>query len=49
MKSSVAKVLTYLVTNDPGSGSSKNKKALQLGIKIITEEEFLGLVGGAGK
>ena len=47
VKSSVAKGLTYLVTNDSESGSSKNTKARQLGIKIITEKEFLGLVGGA--
>lgn len=39
-KGSVAKGLSYLVTNTPDSGSSKNKKALQLGVKIITEEEF---------
>jgi DNA ligase (NAD+) len=44
VKSSVAKGLTYLVTNDPKSGSSKNTKARQLGIKIITEKEFLALL-----
>ena len=44
VRTSVAKGLTYLVTNDPGSGSSKNKKAQQLGTKIITEEEFLALL-----
>ena len=33
----------YLITNEPNSGSSKNRKAQSLGIKIITEEEFLKL------
>lgn len=39
-KGSVAKGLSYLVTNTPDSGSSKNKKAIQLGVKIITEDDF---------
>lgn len=43
-KSSVVKGLSYLVTNNPNSGSSKNKKAQELGTKIITEEDFLQLV-----
>lgn len=43
VKSSVTKGLTYLVTNTPDSGSSKNKKARELGTAIITEEEFLTL------
>ncbi|MDR1059113.1 MAG: NAD-dependent DNA ligase LigA [Treponema sp.] len=43
-KSSVVKDLSYLVTNDPGSGSAKNKKAESLGIPIIGEEEFLRLI-----
>ena len=37
----VGKKLTYLVTNDTESGSSKNRKAKELGIKVISEEEFL--------
>ncbi|TFG84490.1 MAG: DNA ligase (NAD(+)) LigA [Spirochaetales bacterium] len=45
VRSSVAKDLSYLVTNDPGSGSTKNKKALSLGVAIISEEEFLALTG----
>jgi len=44
VKSSVTKGLTYLVTNTPDSGSSKNKKAQELGTVIITEEEFLKLL-----
>lgn len=44
VKGGVSKGLTYLVTNTPNSGSSKNKKAQQLGTKVITEEEFLKLI-----
>ena len=40
VKSSVTKDLSYLVTNTPDSGSSKNKKAKLVGCKIITENEF---------
>ena len=43
-KSSVTKDLTYLVTNDTTSGSSKNVKAASLGIPVITEEQFLKLL-----
>ena len=43
-KSSVTKDLSYLVTNDTSSGSSKNQKAAKFGIPIINEEEFLKLV-----
>ena len=35
----------YLINNDPTSGSSKNKKANELNIPIITEDEFLNLIG----
>ena len=42
-KSSVTKDLSYLVTNDTSSGSSKNQKAAKLGIPVITEDEFLSL------
>lgn len=44
--SGVSKDLSYLVTNDKDSGSSKNKKAAQLGVKVINEEEFIALCGG---
>lgn len=44
LASSVTKNTDYLVTNDTESGSSKNKKAQALGIKIINEEELLGLL-----
>ena len=42
-KSGVSKGLTYLVTNSPDSGTSKNVKAQKLGTKIITEDEFIKL------
>ena len=45
-KSTVVKDLSYLVTNDPESGSAKNKKARELGVKIIDEEAFLSLLEG---
>lgn len=35
----------YLINNDVASSSSKNKKAKQLGIDIITEEQFLEIIG----
>ena len=38
---SVSSKTDYLVNNDIASGSSKNKKAKELGIPIITELEFL--------
>lgn len=43
-KSSVTKDLTYLVTNDTTSGSSKNQKAASYGIAIINEDQFLEMV-----
>lgn len=43
-KSSVVKDLSYLVTNDTTSGSSKNKKAQSLGIPIIDEKQFLAMI-----
>lgn len=39
--SAVKKGLTYLVTDDTESGSSKNKKAKELGIPVITSSQFL--------
>ena len=41
---SVSKKTDYLINNDVTSGSSKNKKAKELGIPIITEEEFLEMI-----
>ena len=48
-KASVVKDLSYLVANDPSSGSSKNKKARELGIPIIDEKQFLALLAEAEK
>lgn len=44
-KSSVTKDLSYLVTNDTASGSSKNQKALKFGIPVIDEKQFLAIIG----
>ena len=38
---SVTKKTNYLINNDTASSSSKNKKAKELGIPIISEEDFL--------
>ena len=35
----------YLITNTPNSGSAKNKKAEQLGVKKLSEEDFNRLIG----
>jgi len=37
---SVTAKTSYLINNDAASASSKNKKAAQLGVPVITEEEF---------
>ena len=42
---SVSKHTSYLVTNNPESGSSKNKAAAELGVKIITEDEIRTMLG----
>jgi DNA ligase (NAD+) len=48
-KSSVVKGLSYLVTNDPASGSAKNKKARELGVSIIDEDQFLAIISSKEK
>ena len=40
---SVSKNTDYLINNDTTSNSSKNKKARELGIPILSETEFLNL------
>lgn len=44
VSSSVSANTSYLINNDSASNSSKNKKAKELGVSIITEEEFLKLL-----
>ena len=41
---SVTSKTTYLINNDVTSNSSKNKKAKELGIPILSEEDFLKLL-----
>ena len=43
---SVTSKTAYLINNDKMSTSSKNKKALDLGVPIISEEEFIEMIGG---
>ena len=43
---SVSKNTSYLINNDKNSSSSKNKKAKELGIPILSEEDFLKLLKG---
>ena len=42
---SVSAKTDYLINNDVASTSSKNKKAAQLGIPILSEEDFMKLAG----
>ena len=42
---SVSKKTDYLINNDKMSQSSKNKKAMELNIPILSEEDFLDLIG----
>ena len=43
---SVSKKTAYLVNNDVESASSKNRKAKELGIPIISEDTFIEQFGG---
>ena len=45
---SVTKKTNYLINNDTASNSSKNKKAKELGIPILSEQDFLKLTEGQG-
>lgn len=42
---SVSKKTAYLVNNDAASASSKNRKAQELGVPIISEDTFLEMFG----
>ena len=44
LTSSVSGKTDYLINNDPNSPSSKNKNAKALNVKIITEQDLLGLI-----
>ena len=41
---SVTGKTNYLINNDVNSTSSKNKKARELGVPILSEEDFLDLI-----
>ena len=43
--SSVTATTDYLITNTPDSGTAKNKSAQALGVKIITEAEYIDMRG----
>lgn len=45
---SVSKKTDYLINNDIESGSSKNKKAKDLGIPIITEDMYINMFKSGG-
>ena len=45
MASSISRKTDYLVTNDTSSGTIKNKKALDLGVKVIDEAEAIKVLG----
>lgn len=43
--SSVSSKLNYLINNDKTSTSGKNKKALENNVKIISESDYLAMIG----
>ena len=43
---SVSKNTDYLINNDVNSTSGKNKKAKELGVAIISEQDFIDMIGG---
>lgn len=45
VSNSVSKNTSYLVNNDINSTSSKNKKARQLNVPIINEDQLIGILG----
>ena len=46
---SVSKSTSYLINNDVTSTSGKNKKAKELGIPVISEDDFLARFAATGK
>ena len=45
LSSSVSSKTDYLITNTPDSGTAKNRDAQRLGVKIITEEDYIKMKG----
>lgn len=45
MVGSISKNVNFLITNTPNSGTVKNKKALELGVEILTEEQAIARLG----
>lgn len=45
LQSSVTSNTNYLINNDVNSTSSKNKKAKELGVPIISEQDFIAMLG----
>ena len=45
VKSSVSKKVTHVVCNYPDEGTAKLKRARQLGIPVINEEQLLEMIG----
>jgi len=43
---SVSAKTSYLINNDTTSTSGKNKKAKELGVPVISEDEFIEMIGG---
>ena len=41
LRSAVSSNTDYLICNDPNSDSAKSRKAKELGVPVITENEFL--------
>lgn len=48
-RSAVSSKTDYLICNDPHSNTTKSKKAAELGVKVITEEEFLKMTNYDGE
>ncbi|MBQ0000173.1 MAG: NAD-dependent DNA ligase LigA, partial [Clostridiales bacterium] len=46
---SVSKNTDYLINNDTTSNSAKNKKARELGIPVLSEDDFLQLAGASSE
>ena len=46
MTGTVTSKTNYLINNDIHSKSSKNKKAAELGVPIISEQDFLEMLKG---